>query len=730
MGTLERIRQTSPYFLAAFAVIFIAFFVISDMDPNTVFRSKGLKNEDIAIVNGEKLSYAEFETKAREIEEQQREAARNNPEAQQQEPDGSQLRLQLFNQLVDQKLLAQESKKAGAEVSNGAVLDIMLENPPKEVQQMFADSTGKFDRALYQMLVTNPETAYKGLPAQERQERLKAFRDYFKQIQENVEMQLMYNNIQTLVVTSGSVVSPLYAQEVIASDSSIANVSYIAFDVNSVKDDEVKVSDDEISKYYEAHKQYYNQKDQRKIKYAIFPIVASKADSADAEKKVKRIYESLQTAKQMDKVDSVFKARVRENTSEVVEYTAINQLHPRISAVLNTIPEGDFVGPIPQPQGYTFYYLEGKRNTNNEEVKASHILIKFGKDKAAAKAKIEEINAELKSGEDFAELAKKYSQDGSAQNGGDLGFFKKGQMVKEFEEAAFKAKENEVVGPVETMFGYHLIKVAEKKSENVDEVKYSEITIKPIISKMAKKQLMRNANEIVRLVSEGGQNFDSAVAKHSTTKAMETPFLTKDRMIPGFTSPYAVLKAFEMEQGKVIEPWEDKNLGYIVAQVSGVRKAGTASLEDKKEEIKAILMRNKKLDLLKSKAEAAFAQIQAKGGSLSDLIADTTLGIKVVDSLKNNGSIANFGRDFAFTQKAFMNPLNQIQLVRGERAYYIMQVNNRVDFKAPEFAQLTPDKLVPIMMQGAQNAFTMWYSKVREDANIEDHRLKIWDTNF
>ncbi len=112
MGTLERIRQTSPYLLAAFAVIFIAFFVISDMDPNTI-RNSG-QTEEIAVVNDEAISYKDFEAKARKMEEQQRDARRNNPEAE--EPDGNQLRMQLFNQLVDQALIKQEAVKARLEV--------------------------------------------------------------------------------------------------------------------------------------------------------------------------------------------------------------------------------------------------------------------------------------------------------------------------------------------------------------------------------------------------------------------------------------------------------------------------------------------------------------------------------------------------------------------------------------------------------------------------------------
>lgn len=102
-----------------------------------------------------------------------------------------------------------------------------------------------------------------------------------------------------------------------------------------------------------------------------------------------------------------------------------------------------------------------------EEVKASHILVRINNNnEAEARAKVEQILKEVKApGANFADLAKKYSDDpGTAQNGGDLGFFGKGQMVKEFEEAVFNAKVGDIVGPVKTSFGFHIIKVEDRRS--------------------------------------------------------------------------------------------------------------------------------------------------------------------------------------------------------------------------------------------------------------------------
>ncbi len=113
-----------------------------------------------------------------------------------------------------------------------------------------------------------------------------------------------------------------------------------------------------------------------------------------------------------------------------------------------------------------------------EQVKASHILIKVEpqaeeSQKAEARKKLEMIQGKLKKNEEFSALAKEYSEGPSSSNGGDLGYFRRGQMVKTFEDAAFALKPGEVSGIVETQFGYHLIKVTDKTAEST--MPYAEV---------------------------------------------------------------------------------------------------------------------------------------------------------------------------------------------------------------------------------------------------------------
>jgi peptidyl-prolyl cis-trans isomerase C len=134
-----------------------------------------------------------------------------------------------------------------------------------------------------------------------------------------------------------------------------------------------------------------------------------------------------------------------------------------------------------------------------EQIKASHILIKVDAKadetkKAEARKKIEEVQQKLKDGGDFAELAKEYSEGPSSAKGGDLGYFRRGQMVKPFEEAALALKPNEVSDVVETRFGYHIIKVYDNKPEQTQA--YADVKDK-IIQRMKQEKIEKEAIQYV-----------------------------------------------------------------------------------------------------------------------------------------------------------------------------------------------------------------------------------------
>ena len=148
-----------------------------------------------------------------------------------------------------------------------------------------------------------------------------------------------------------------------------------------------------------------------------------------------------------------------------------------------------------QPQDVnTFYQQNPDKFKQGERVRASHILIRAPEDADAktkddARAKATDVLKQVKGGKDFGELAKHYSQDpGSAANGGDLGFFMKGQMVGAFEEAAFSLKPGDVSELIQTPFGFHIIKVGDKQAARTIPVEEAKPQIEQFLQNQQRQQ--------------------------------------------------------------------------------------------------------------------------------------------------------------------------------------------------------------------------------------------------
>src|SRR5436309_1736729 len=149
-----------------------------------------------------------------------------------------------------------------------------------------------------------------------------------------------------------------------------------------------------------------------------------------------------------------------------------------------------------EAEAKTFYDKNPEAFTHQEMVHARHILRKFppnvtDEQKKAERAKIEEALAKLKKGEDFAQVARTYSSDNTAAKGGDLGYFPRGRMVPQCEEAAFSLKPGQISGIVESRFGYHLIRCEDKVAAGV--VHFANVK-KQILDKLSEDKKQKELN--------------------------------------------------------------------------------------------------------------------------------------------------------------------------------------------------------------------------------------------
>lgn len=732
MGTFEQIRRISPYFFGLFAVMLVLFFTIGDRSVTDALT--GSQNDPqskvIGEVNDEPIFYVEFENQVRERVKQQR--------SQMQDPtqmvNEAQIRSQVWNEMVEKLLLKQEAEKAGIFVTDNMIKDYLIENPPDFLKRSFMDTAGNFQRDLYLQLVTNPEDIVNyqfrdlsQVSEEQKNAAVQSWRNDLMLVEDFLRSQILNQSMQTAVKSSSSLISPEYAKEHYIKENSFADFSYVALKISDLQNaNDIEVKDSEIKEYYDSHKEFYKQEPQRKIKYVSIPLTPSSDDTAKAVKRINRIMESLNSVSTPEEKDSVFDVKLSEYSGETHDYAYITDVPPNVIRFIGMAEENVVLGPFRTQNGTSFFRVDDRRTGENISVKASHILIKFGNNKDSAKAEAERIYKLAKGGDNFASLAMQYSQDqGSRMNGGDVGYFGKGRMVPEFEKASFAAEKGDIVGPVETQFGYHIINVEDKNS---DEVKYSEINIAPKISSITKNMLYRDAASIVTQV-EDGTVMDSVISRINKTdkknlRVRETRFFKKG--VPVIGSQYISDKAFELELGSVIKPDEYDNYGIVIAQVSEVREKGIAPLEDVREEITNKVLKAKKLDMLKDKANEVYAKANSLD-SLSKLKNMVDYEVNTLTNVKDNSYIAGLGKEPLIAYNIFKETINTVSKpLRGENGYYIIQVHKRNIPDASKAEENLSQTILDLKQKASQSAFMQWFSKVKENAEITDNRSNYY----
>lgn len=724
---LQRMRSLSPIIIAGVIIVFLVLMIVGDLNLPEIFNfgSNVTPKSVVGEIDGEKIIYSDFDEKVKEAADQQRQQMKQQGQ-EDPEIDDSQIRDQVWNQLVSEILMRHEAKKAGVAVSKEELADIMLDNPPEYLKNSFKDSSGRFMRDQYIKLVTNPDSYGDMIPENagvDKEAEVAKFKKSIIQIEKSLLQQRLMENLQT-VSGASNVISPVFLRRKFDADNTTADMNYVFIEASKIQDKDVKVSDAEIEEYYNKNKEYYKQKPVRKIKYINFPLTPSSKDTAEANKKVNTIAGELNKFMDVAQRDSVFNNLFVKYSGKENPFMLAKDIDPSRMGFLSGMQDRQVLGPINIGGAMTFLRLDGRENGGDTIVRASHILINFNGNKDSAKSAADAIAGRVRGGEDFAKVAMETSKDpGSAQKGGDLDFFSRGRMVPEFEKAAFSASVGSIVGPIESQFGYHIIKVTDKKSERI---KYSEIPVSLTTSSLTKKTLLRDALSVKEQL-EGGTNFDS-LGKKLKKNVTESVFFEKTS--PILSSMEITQFAFSNDVGAVSKPMDMKYYGYVIVQVSDRREEGIKKLEDMKDEIKLKLVRIKKLDMIKSKAESVAKAIQSAGSLDAARTIDTTLTVRSAAQVKETAPVNGLGQDIVFVANALMQKVGSFSnAIRGEKGYYVVQLTSLNKADEARFKTESEALRTKLSASAKQNAFYTWLQAVRDKAKIEDNRAKLFSRN-
>ncbi|MCX7833679.1 MAG: peptidylprolyl isomerase [Ignavibacteria bacterium] len=698
-GIMNRMRDKMPLILIIVIIAFLGT-IVFDWGMNYL----GLRRDrvDFAVINGQKVEYKEY---MEELNNQIKGYLERTKKKEIDEKTLQQLREQVWQGMVQKILVEQEIERLGIKVSEDEVKDWVYNRPetlPQWLKNFFTDSTNVFRTDLmYQTLQSsNPEI-------------VKAWAD----IEKNLFLQLKYEKLQdvilgSVIVTEGEILKKYM------DDNIKASFEYMQLGLNSVTDSNLyAVTEEDLRNYYEEHKSDYKQREMVQLKYVLFPENASPEDSAF----MKKQFETTYIPELQNLEDSNLYQFVNEYSETPFDsnYKKLGDL-PRSAAwfFLNG-KVGDVSNLLIDFDAYRALKILDIKEGDEEYVFAQHILIKFGNDSNDAKKRAEEVFKKAKSGEKFEELAKYYSEDdGTKNSGGELGWFNKGRMVKEFEDACYKSRVGEIVGPVKTNFGYHIIKVVGKSKK---EFQIAEIRKSVSMSEITRNALKNKAYEFWKDLDKGIP-FDSVAAMFKMTP-MLTPEFTKDDNIPNISKNKALMNfAFRKKVGDFLEPVKTQS-GYGVYQIVKYIPEGYKNFDSiKVSVIKPMVQREKKFQYLLNVANQIKPNITSWDmNSLQSIYPSYTFA--TADSVSFSRPDSKIGLDYALYNKVFeMKPGELSEPIRGNDGVYIVKMKTITPFDEADYTAKRSEIYKNLMSTKQQSAFQEYLSNLEERADIIDNR--------
>jgi peptidyl-prolyl cis-trans isomerase D len=685
MVSLENIRNRSGLLLVVIGFAMLAF-ILTDL----LSSSNGSVSTDLVVgeVGNEEIEYQAFEQRVQETLENQR---RSNPNI-----DIAQVRNSVWNQVVRETILNNEFAELGIEVSSGELFDMVQgDNPYPTVKQSFTNpETGEFDRArLLQFLkedINNDETG------QSMQQWL-SFEDAIRKERQN--------NKYNALLAKGLSVSDWEAEQAKKYQSEIRNVSFIQIPLQTLPDSLVSVSDSELKSFIKDNSSKYQQEASRSIEYVVFSVSPSDEDRLDANDWIEDIKADFSEAD-----DDMQFVRKNSDSFNRVLYVGEDGLADNVKALM-TSKRGTVIGPF--QQGFNTLRLAKlvDKASRPDSVEARHILLSS----PDAEAKIDSLKILVNKGQSFAELAKTNSEDqGSAINGGDLGWFAEGMMVDEFNEACFSANKGDLI-VVNTQFGTHLIEVL-NKSKSTEKYKVAFLDREVTFSNSTYQEIFTKAGKFAA-ENTNYEDFNTSLVSENLSKRVADDLQENTITIPGLESPRELVKwAYESNIGDVSDVFEfgDK---IVVASLTSIKQEGLSDLDDVRAEVERLVIDKKKSDQLINELSAYTTLEEVSSNYGSSIITAEGLNF-------SSSQVPNLGEQAAFVGAAFAVEEGQTTKVfSSKNAVCMIRVDKVI--AAPENTDFSSTKN-SILSNLQSRASFQAYQALVELNDVNDKRAKFY----
>lgn len=694
MAILQKTREKAGMAVSIIIALALLSFIIDPQTLETAFNAMSSRN-DVGVINGKTISYLDFQQDVDKFTTINEMVTGSSAQSEQQQ---EQVRNAAWQSLLDRYLFVKNAKAAGIRVGEEEMKDLLagdMISPVVSQNPAFMDENGNFSKDALQNLINNI--------SQDQTGRLK---EYWNYIQNTVYTQQFYAKYGSLF-TNSNFQNPLMLRRAIAENNNTTNVDFVMVP-NYGMDTTVKVSGDEIRKYYESHKNMFKQNASRDMEYVVFEVKPSEADINATNEAMGKVYDEFSTTDNMKS----FLARNSEKSLNEYWYKAgeLSTVNSGISEFVDANAQG--TSPIVSDNN-VFYAARIMATAQiPDSVYVRHILLQ-----GATETKADSLLNVLVKGENFSNVAASYSADTrSAADGeqGNVGWMTQTYMIPGFESVLTAQVGKPYI--VKTQYGTHIVEVA-KRTAPVAKKQVAILEKTALASGETFNSYYAQASKFSKIAAGKYNNYKAAVDSMG--------LYSHPMKVTEATSSYGSISqakevtrwVFDNKVGKVSEIITVNNNYLFVATVTGIHKEGIAKIDEVKEAIRQQLYAQKA-------SEKAAADIAQKIQGISDLqaIADTLHSSVSTGVDVRFASLAGQGLDPKFIGAASVAPEGKIcGPVAGTIGTYIFKVNSRdtgsfyteddARNAATQMNNYTTQMILPVMMM---------------ESNVRDHRARFY----
>ncbi|MFP4489639.1 MAG: peptidylprolyl isomerase [Bacteroidales bacterium] len=707
MSVLQTLRERAGVLLAVVIGVSLIFFILGDFLGGGSGQTRQMQDQyEIGEIGGESITYQEYDERLQNLTEVYKLSGTSNITEEMTES----MREDIWNKIIMEEVLGDEFSELGLDVSAEEVESMVLgEEPHPIVQQLFANQeTGVLDKSFL----------INFLKSTEYDPQARSYWLFFENEIVNEKINTKFNNL----VAKGLYVTSKQAEFESDINSNTVDFSFVMKQYSTVPDSSVIISKSDLEKYYRNNKEDYSQEPRRSMEYVEFPVEPSAEDIKNTEEGIIELIDEFRT------------------TDSPVQFINLSsdERHTELYKPIGDIPEAirDFVaredteavyGPYLEEDIYKIARLIDV-DYRPDSVHVRHILLSANayRNKEMAQNEADSIMQLIESGESFESLATELSDDqGSAQLGGDLGWFEEGMMVTAFNNACFEGNTGDL-DIIETEFGYHIYEILDQSGRTK---KYHAGIIKRAIEPSSEtynsvfaeaRKFAANNNSYSR--------FNQTVADEGINKKLTSDIAPEQKEIPGLENPRVLIMAlFETDEENIIldnseQPIFELGDKFVIAYCTDVKEEGYASLEDVESEVRYAVLQDKK-------AEKIIEDMSKETEGL-DNIEDiaSSLGLRINEATNitfNSFSIPSAGAEPAVIASAASVSEEGIidKPVKGNNGVFIISVNN---IRPNEQGQ-DPDMLRSRLSStyAARASFEV-FEALKEKSNIVDKRYKFY----